>query len=161
MRKSLWIVYMIGLLLLIASLGCAGLFSGYGNITPDDEATRAFETFQINPDYHYYYSGSETYPSAFIGIHKKYKLEPNLWKKLEVTPKLYKDIITQMQFKAFNQLGMHQFGYAITDAKGDRIGIWYSIMSARTSVRMKDDATVILTTPDIDTYLKYENQGDR
>ena len=45
------------------------------------------------------------------------------------------------------------------DDKGMKIGIWYSILSVKTWLKMEDERTGIIYTPDIDTYLKYENEG--
>jgi hypothetical protein len=50
-------------------------------------------------------------------------------------------------------------GFAILDDKGKRIGVWYSILEATTnsSVRMKDSKTVLIDTPDINTWLQFED----
>jgi hypothetical protein len=45
------------------------------------------------------------------------------------------------------------------DDNGNKIGIWYSILSAKATLQMKDERTVIIYTPDIDTYLKYEDDS--
>jgi len=47
----------------------------------------------------------------------------------------------------------------MVDDKGKKIGIWYSILSVKTWLKMEDERTGIIYTPDIDTYLKYENDG--
>ena len=54
-------------------------------------------------------------------------------------------------------------GFVILDDKGKQIGVWYSILKATTksSVRMKDDKTVLIDTPDIDTWLQFEDGGRR
>lgn len=140
--------------------GCAGFLKGYGAINPDRSVTQAFETFQINPNYNYYYSGSDVYPNALIGLDKKFKIEPDLWKKLEPAPKAFKDLITQMQSKALS-LGQFQHGFAILDDNGRPIGAWYSILRAATTVKMMDDQTILIYQPPLNTYTKYEDDKER
>jgi len=140
--------------------GCAGTFNGYGAIHPDQQVTRAFEAFQINPDFDYYYSGSGVYPNALIGIDKKYRLEPDdLWKKMALNQKEFKDLITQMQNRALG-IGQSQYGFSILDDQERQIGIWYSILEAPTAVKMIDERTVLIYTPDLDTYMKHEKESD-
>ena len=154
MRK-LFSSFIIMLFLVFSFWGCAGFLKGNGAINPDRSVTRAFETFQINPNYNYYYSGSDVYPNALIGLDKKYKIEPDLWKKMEPAPKDFKDMISQMQSRALS-LGQSQYGFAILDDKGRQIGVWYSILNAATTVKMKDDQTVLIYQPPLNTYEKYE-----
>ena len=45
-------------------------------------------------------------------------------------------------------------GFDMLDDKGRPIGVWYSIMTARTLVRMQEDGTVRIDTPDLETYEK-------
>ncbi|MEN6321268.1 MAG: hypothetical protein ABFD82_21305 [Syntrophaceae bacterium] len=159
MQKRIIIIYALCILLLIASVGCAGSTAQhYGRIVPDGNATQVFEKYQIDPNYNYYISGSDVYPNAFIGLDKSYILESTLWKKVEMTPKKFRDLVQDMQSKASN-ISQSLHGFAMFDDKDRKIGIWYSILSVKTTLRMKDERTVIIYTPDIDTYLKYEDGG--
>ncbi len=45
------------------------------------------------------------------------------------------------------------------DNNGKPIGVWYSILSAQTFLRMNDDGTVRIDTPDLDTYEKRGGDG--
>jgi hypothetical protein len=84
-------------------------------------------------------------------------LESDLWKKVDMTPVKFQELVTSMQDRIRTlsiKLSLH--GFVILDDKGKQIGVWYSILSVRTSIKMKDSRTVIIDTPDIDTYLKYE-----
>jgi hypothetical protein len=160
MNTSLRTTFFItGIVVLLFSMGCAGaLTKNNGRITPNVDADKAFESYSINPGYNYYFSGSDVYPNALIGLSKTYTLEPDLWKKIEPTPQEFRDIIKRMQTRAMNH-GMNQHGFAILDDKGKQIGIWYSILSARTFVRMNDDRTVVIYTPDQDTYEKRDGEA--
>ncbi len=158
MRK-IFLSFIIILFLVFSFWGCAGFLKGYGAINPDRFVTGAFETFQINPDYNYFYSGSDVYPNALIGLDKKYKIEPDLWKKIETTSGGFKDMISQMQSKVLS-IGQSLHGFAIIDDKGRPIGAWYSILSAATTVKMLDDQTVLIYQPPLNTYLRYEDDKD-
>ncbi|MCX5809750.1 MAG: hypothetical protein NTX36_10340 [Proteobacteria bacterium] len=152
--------YLMCILIVLPSVGYTGsFFKNYGKITPDSNAAKAFETYQINPNYNYYISGSDVYPHAIIGLDKTYKLEPDLWKQVEMTPKKIRELVTDMHNRVRSlslRLSLH--GFALFDDKGKQIGVWYSILETTTSLKMKDDHTVIIITPAIDTYLRYENR---
>jgi hypothetical protein len=159
MRKSsLTISGIAGILALLLCTGCAGtFFKNHGGITPDSEATKNFETCQINPAYNYYISGSDVYPNALMGLNKAYTLDSDLWKKIEPTPQEFREIVQNMQSKALS-LGQNQHGFAILDDSGKRIGVWYSLLSVRTVVQKKEGGKVVIHTPDLDTYQRYEDQ---
>lgn len=152
--------YVMCILIVLPSVAfTSSLFKNYGKITPDRDATKAFETYQINSNYNYYISGSDVYPNAIMGLDKAYKLEPDLWKQVDMTPQKFRELVIDMQNKVRSvdiRLALH--GFAIFDDKGRQIGAWYSILAATTSLMMKDDRTVIIITPDIDTYLRYDNR---
>jgi len=159
MRKSLSVILrMAGIAALLLCMGCAGtFFKNYGGITPDADATKAFETYRIDPNYNYYTSGSFVYPNALMGLDKTYALDSDLWKKIEPTPQEFREIIQNMQKKALS-LGQSQHGFAILDDNGKRIGVWYSLLSVRTVIQRKEGGKVVIHTPDLDTYNKYEDK---
>ena len=141
------------------SWGCNGaLFRNYGRITPDLSVKDAFEKYQVNPNYNYYISGSDVYPIAIIGLDKAYRLEPDLWKQIDMTPRKLRELVQDMRDKvSFISWGQVPYGFAMFDNKGKQIGVWYSVLEAKTSLKVKEDRTVEIITPDIDTYLKDEH----
>ena len=159
MRKSLSaILWMTGTAALLLCMGCAGtFFKNYGGITPDSDATKAFETYRINPNYNYYTGGSFVYPNALMGLDKTYTLDSDLWKKIEPTPQEFREIVQNMQSKALS-LRQYQHGFAILDDSGKRIGVWYSLLSVRTVIQRKEGGKVVIHTPDLDTYIRYEDR---
>lgn len=160
--KKHWSItfYAMCILILLPLVACtSSLYKNYGNITPDREATKDFETFQINSNYHYYISGSDSHPNVILGLDKAYNLEPDLWKRVDMTPPKLHELVTDMQRKVRSldiRLALH--GFAVIDDKGKQIGTWYSILAARTFITMKDERTAIIITPGIDTYLRYEGR---
>jgi len=149
-------------LLCLGLAACSGsLFRNYGAISPDSAATKAFEAYQVNPDYRYYVSGSHLYPNALIGLHKDQRLDPqNLWREVAgMTPGQMKEIVQNMQTKAA-QLRVFQNGFVLTDPQGKPIGVWYSILEARSFLKINEDGTVRIDTPPLDTYEKLERSED-
>ena len=153
------------IMLLLFTVGCASApVKNYGSIVADGRVMQAFDKFKVNPNYNYFYSGSDVYPNAVIGLDKTYTLESDLWKKVDMTPSKLKEIVTFMKDKAATvNLTTALHGFAILDDKGKQIGVWYSIFRATTtaSVRMMGDKTVQIDTPDVDTWLKLEDGGRR
>ena len=141
--------------------GCAAYAGKAGRIQPDLDAARLFEVDSCRADYAWYASGSHTYPNAIVGIRKDLALvDDTLWRRLDMNPKTCRELVTGVQSRA-REIGQSPYGFSILNDRGERIGIWYSTMSARTWAVMKDDRTLILYTPDIDTYDRYEkDRGD-
>lgn len=161
-KKWKIILYALCILILFPCAGCATmLFKNYGSIVPDGHVTDAFDKYRVNPNYNYYYSGSEVYPSAILGLDKAYALDSDLWKKVDMTPAKLRKIVMSMKDKATTvNFTATLHGFAMFDDKGKQIGVWYSILEAKTSLKMKDSNTVIIDTPDIDTWLRFED-GNR
>jgi len=79
-----------------------------------------------------------------------------------MTPAKLQEIVTFMKNMAATvNLTTSLHGFMILDDKGRQIGVWYSIMEATTKsyIRMTDSKTVLIDTPDIDTWLQFE-EGD-
>jgi len=91
-----------------------------------------------------------------MGLDKNYVLESTLWKRVEMTPARLKEIVTDMKSKTST---IHQslFGFSLIDPQGKPVGIWYSILSARTAFQMKENNRVMIHTPDLRTYEKFED----
>jgi hypothetical protein len=147
------------LLLALSAAACASLFRNYGAINPKSEVTQAFEGYRVNSEYRYYVSGGLLYPNALMGLHRDYRLDPRtLWKEAPgMTTEKMKEIVDNMKTKA-SRHNMFQFGFEMSDNKGRPIGAWYSVLWARTFLRMNEDGTVRIDTPDLDVYER--TQGD-
>jgi hypothetical protein len=137
----------------LSTMGCTGqLFRDFGRININGETTQAFESYSVNPDYRYYISGPETYPNAIIGIHRDRRIDPDsLWKEVEMTPKVMRTLVDNMKQKTSTRLHF-LYGFDLLDPKGQQIGVWYSIQTARTCLQIKKDGSVRVDTPDLDTY---------
>jgi hypothetical protein len=144
----------LSLALTLSTLACAGMFVNYGRFNPSDEVTKAFATYQVNKDYRYYISGPDLNPNALMGLGKAHQLDPRTtWREVQMTPEKMKEIVEGMNTKGYSQ-HESQKGFEILDNDGRPIGVWYSIMRARTFVSMQKDGTVRIDSPDLDIYEK-------
>ena len=148
------------IMLCLATAACsASLFKAYGRIDPSAEATRAFEGYQVNPDYRYFISGPDLNPNAFIGVDRKYQLDPSAsWREVDISTAKMKEIVNGMKTKAYEHR-MFQHGFVMSDSTGAPIGLWYSILEGRTFLRTNEDGTVWVATPDLDLFMRLENDG--
>lgn len=128
----------------------------YGSFEPDAAVTQAFETYQVNPDLNYYFSGSEIYPNAIMGLNKKYTLQESLWQKVRMTPKRLKNMVDAMQKKS-DEMSLHLRGWSIRDESGREIGVWYSVLFATGSVKFEGDNKVSIDRPPQDIFTDYSD----
>jgi hypothetical protein len=138
-------------------LGCA--VANYGGINPDAGAERDFEAMQMDPRMNYYYSGPDALPNAMVALKNEYLIGPDLWKPVE-NEKAYAEQIKSMQAKALD-LGTRIRGFIIQDDKGNTLGMWYSLLHARTFVKMGENNEVIIKTPDLIIYEQQERDNVR
>ncbi len=129
------------------SLSCTGPLSrNHGQIIPDAEVTRQFESYQVNPDYRYYITGSAGKPEAFLGIDRHYRIDPaTLWKEVSMTPELMKQYIDWLH-GAYLRINTYH-GFIIRDEKERPIGVWYSPLGKTTFVQTLPDGTLRIDTP--------------
>jgi len=154
-RKSFG--FFLLLVLCLGVLSCSGpLFRNYGRILPSEEANRDLEGNVVHPEIRYYISGSDLYPNALIGLHRDYRLDrETLWKEVAMTPGKLREIVGFMKARAYE---FRQFprGFDLIDTEGKKIGFWYSIFTARTFLRFEEDGTVMILTPELETFFKLE-----
>jgi hypothetical protein len=150
------------LLLYLGVLSCSGsLFRNYGQIFPGGEVIRDLENGVFHPELRYYISGSHLYPNALIGLHRDYRLNPEtLWKEVAMTPEKLREIVGFMKVKA-SEYSQFQHEFELLDTGSKKIGFWYSLLTARTFLRFEEDGTVMIQTPDLETYEKLESQADK
>lgn len=162
MKKYLRLLIICIFYVTFLSTGCTlALLKNWGTIAPDIESTNTFEKFQINEDFNYYISGSDIYPTSILALNKSYTLlDEDLWKKIDMTPEIFRTLVTNMQSRLLQCCSETQQGYVIYDDKGGQIGIWYSMIAASIGVKMKEDAKVIIYPPKEDIYRKYEGKGN-
>ena len=121
-------------------------FEDYGRLVPRSEVTEAFNRYEIKPETNYYFSGSDVWPDAIIGVNKAYTLDSTLWRKITATPAVLKNLVSGMKSRPTSDTAIRRF--AILDNKGRQIGSWFSsLASAHTYVRMVNEKAVEIRTP--------------
>lgn len=143
--------YLLLILSILFFSGCASMMHGYGTFAPDQDAEKNFESFQIDPDINYYYSGSDVYPIVIMGLKKQYVLDNDLWTPLQSDPKLFKNLIQDMQQKARDH-GVMQRGFVLKSPDGQIIGVCYCTYKVRMSLKMGEGNKVVVYTPDVNSY---------
>ena len=115
------------------------------------EATDIWHSYEIYPNYNYYYSGPDSLPNYIVGIDDKYTLTSKLWKPVDLTPKMLKNWLNFTR----PRVGYSQspWGAFITGRGGERIGLWYSVRDWRLkgSAIVGDNNQVTVTKPSIPT----------
>jgi hypothetical protein len=116
-------------------------------ITASREATAIWHSYEILPNYHYYYSGPDSQPNYIIGIDDRYKLVTEFWKPVDLTPDMLKNWFNYYR----PRVGYSQspYGAFITGPDGERIGLWYSVRDWRLtgSVTVGENNQVDITRP--------------
>jgi hypothetical protein len=160
LRRILVVIVLLLLGLNIA--GCSGsLFRNYGRIPPNEEVDREIEAGFVRPEIRYYASGPDLYPNALIGLNRDYRLDrETLWKEMAITPEKLREIVWFMKARAF-EFRQYPHGFDLVDPEGAKIGFWYSIFTARTFLRFEEDGSVMILTPELDTFFKLESRDSQ
>ncbi len=117
--------------LLFASGSCAVRSNNWGTIRENHEVTRLFRSYEIRPDYNYFYYGVFLEPDTIMGIDKKYTVQSKFWKPLALSSDQLKRWVRDLDRSrddanfARSYMGSYQGAY-ILDPERSAIGIWYS-----------------------------------
>ena len=134
----------------LSVLACAGIFRNYGRFNPSDDVKRAFSNYQVNEDFRYYISGSDLYPNTLMGLSRSYRLDPRtLWREVPMTMEKMKEIVQHMNTRDMIRPLM---GFELLDNNDRPIGVWYSLVEAKTFLRIQEDGTVRIDTPPIEIH---------
>ena len=145
-----FIVAVLFLAMILSPLNDAAASAGKksrSGVVISREATDIWHSYEIRPNYNYYFSGPKSQPDFVIGIDDKYRLTSKLWKPVDLTPEMLK--------KWFNftrqRVGISQdpYGAYIVDSNGERVGLWYSVKDWRLvgAATVGDDNTISVTRP--------------
>jgi hypothetical protein len=111
------------------------------------EATDIWHSYEIRPDYNYYFSGPSSQPDFIIGIDNKYRLTSKLWKPVDLTPEMLKKWFNFTRQRV--GISQDQYGAFIVDSDGNRVGLWYSVKDWRLTgaATVGEDNTISVTRP--------------
>lgn len=115
-------------------------------ITASQEATDQWHSFEILPNYNYYYVGGQTRPNYLIAIDKQYSLTSKLWKPIDLTPEQLKKWIDIPPRVGYDP---QLYGADIKGPNGEQIGLWYSVRDWRDrgSASLGENNQVSVTIP--------------
>jgi hypothetical protein len=138
--SRLWRFY-VALGGLIVATMVSGCFENYGRLKHNDEVTRAFQTYQVEPDYKYYYYGRTNMPYAIVGIDRAYHMQSRVWREVDHDTEQFKKMIFWVWDDIY--VPFYLSGAHITDPGGKKVGIWYSgIWYA--AIRFEEDNRIVV-----------------
>jgi hypothetical protein len=120
-------------------------------VSSSQAATDIWHSYQILPNYKYYYSGPDSQPNYIIGIDDRYRLTSKLWKPVDLTPEKLEDWINYVRPRV--GYSPRLYGADITDKDDQRIGLWYSVRDWRLlgTARVAENNQVSVTRPAVAT----------
>jgi hypothetical protein len=126
--------------------GCATSGKSPG-VLYSQEATDIWHSYEILPNYHYYFWGPVSQPFYLIAIDDQYQLAPSHWKPFDPTPAMLKNWFNYIDPRV--GYSPHLWGALITGPDGERIGLWYSVRDWRRlgSASLGENNQVAVTTP--------------
>ena len=126
--------------------GCAATATNSA-VTNSQEATDIWHSYEILPNYHYYFWGPVSQPFYIIGIDEKYQLTPSHWKPVDLTPAMLKNWFNYIRPRV--GYSMDPFGAFIIGPNNERVGLWYSVKDWRATgaATVGEDNTISVTRP--------------
>jgi len=152
MGKAAIVSVLLLVVIQITLIGCATPPSGRtSGIRTSQEATDIRHSYQILPNYKYYYAGGDAQPNYIIGIDDRYRLTSKLWKPVDLTPEKLEDWINYVRPRV--GYSPRLYGADITDKDDQRIGLWYSVRDWRLlgTARVAENNQVSVTRPAVAT----------
>ncbi len=128
MKQSM--VIGLSLALLFWTNACA-VHTNRGTIREHHEVTRIFRSYQVIPQYNYFYYGVFLEPDTIMGIDKKFTVTSDFWTPVELTPEQLKTWVIALDRKRGDRSFAKQYmwryqGAYVLDPNGAVVGIWYS-----------------------------------
>ncbi len=121
------------LIMLIMYASCSSTYidtynQSLGSCRKSQEVTKLFKSYQLDPDYKYYYSGFREDTEALVGIHSDYLIERSCgrgvravrWHEFETTPQNLEILVKGIEKKG------KPYGADIYDHAGKQVGILYT-----------------------------------
>ena len=133
----------IALTLLALLSGC---LQNYGGLRRDLAVRESFESYNVPPEFKYYYFGTPSYPTALIGISRDLTLKSRLWREVDPNTERFRHMVfwvwPDMRTERWGPRGSN-----ILDPEGNKVGIWYSYRFYA-AVKFSEDRKTIEVMPD-------------
>ena len=108
---------------LFAAIVLSGCIENYGRIKRNPEITQAFQSYEVEPDYKYYYYGLPSYPYAIIGIDPAYHVNSRVWREIDPETEQFRKMVFRV-WDADHHSSIT--GASILSPTGEKVGLWYS-----------------------------------
>jgi hypothetical protein len=127
----------------IALIGCS--VSDYGKLKSNQEVAQAFKTYQILPNYKYYYRGTYSRPTVVVGINENFTLHSKLWVEIDPKSKDFRTLIDRVSLQGSGST-TQPWGFTILDNSGNDVGVWYSAIRAA-AVEIDEKGQIVNLSP--------------
>ena len=134
--------------LLLAACAASG---ANGGLVRSADVTQQFRSYEPAPQYRYYHSGWSNNPYAIVAIDARYSLRDRLWTAFTPDGDTLKKLLNAL----YEDYNLSPYGAYIVDARGNRIGLWYSAIRWAV-VRVDEQARTVDIIPDT-PYLRDES----
>ena len=125
LRNSTIVTVFFLVVILSTLTGCAATAKKSSGVITSREATEIWHSYEILPNYKYYYIGPDAEPRYIIGIDDKYHLASKNWKPVDLTPEILNKWLNFIRPRV--GYDPDPFGAFIVGPNGERIGLWYSL----------------------------------
>lgn len=129
-RYNFLFIFLILSILLTSCATVTKTDNSLGKIKESNDVTSSYKSYAINPDYNYFYYGSELQPDAIMGIKKDYDVQSKFWKQIRLTKEQLEYWVIwgerQNSGESFSRRYSGYQGAYILDPDGKSIGDWYS-----------------------------------
>ena len=128
--RALLLALLLACAALVSSCAATSLQNG-GTIRESGEITRKYRALTIDPNYNYYWSGTELNPDAIMGIDKTLTVQSEYWHLIDLDEEQLQYWVTwgdrQFRDDGFsNRYFGRYMGAYILDSEGKVVGDWYS-----------------------------------
>jgi hypothetical protein len=121
-----------------------GCMANFGSMERSQKINEVFESYQVLPNYNYYYTGGQNNPKAIMGIHKDYNLKTSSWTLMD---SLTSDTLKKRVDGMTNEgQGLKAYGWVIFSPNGEKVGVWYSMLD-QTTVKFGDNKEIFVSQP--------------
>jgi hypothetical protein len=128
-----------GLIAAIMLSGCAG---SYGRLNWDPQVTAAFQNYDTQQGFNYYYYGVGSRTFAIAGISADYNVKSRIWREVPQDSEAFKSLVSRAWENDF-YLPHYPQGAHILNPQGKRVGVWYSSLRFVT-VKFAENNRIVL-----------------
>ncbi len=140
-RLSAAIIFLT--MIVLAFSGCSA--ANYGQLKSNTEVTQAFQSYQILPNYQYFYRGTYSQPIAIAAIRPDFELKSKLWVEIDPKSKDFQSLIDKVSLQGSGST-IQPWGFTILDRSGRDVGVWYSAIRAAV-VDINENGQIVNLSP--------------